>query len=116
MPRGNALLLGGQANGAVLRGNKDEGSLWPAIVERRPPSSDGDAAPRRPSVQARMSYKVAQFAPARRVRALCGWINYRVLLGNDRPCLHLSACGNQRYHTGTFAYAWIRGGFSMAFV
>ena len=32
MPRGSALLLGGQADGAVLRGDKDEGSLWLAIV------------------------------------------------------------------------------------
>jgi hypothetical protein len=44
MPRGSALLLGGQANGAVLRGNKEEGLTLAGVVERWSPSSDGNVS------------------------------------------------------------------------
>jgi hypothetical protein len=40
------------------------------------------------------------------------WIDYCVPLGEARPYLHLSvsACGH--YHTGTFAYRWVRRGYN----
>jgi hypothetical protein len=39
------------------------------------------------------------------------WIDYRVPLGDKKPWLHLSVSANGRYHTGTFAYRWIRRGY-----
>jgi len=39
------------------------------------------------------------------------WIDYRVPLGDEQPILHLSVSAHGRYHTGTFAYRWVKRGY-----
>lgn len=43
--------------------------------------------------------------------ALIRWIDYRVPLGADLPCIHLNLSGQGQYDTGTFAYRLIKRGY-----